>query len=80
MERSDAMTRRAALVGVGTTGLVLLGLNDAFAQFPPRVAANPQDKWVLVMGSRIVVITNDGRVFAHEITGNTVGTPFQLGT
>jgi hypothetical protein len=44
----------------------------------PAVAANPQDKWVLTMGNRILVITNDGRVFAHGITDNTIGVPFQL--
>ncbi len=42
------------------------------------VAANPQDRWVVVIGNRIIVITDDGRVFAHEITGNSIGTPFQL--
>jgi hypothetical protein len=31
----------------------------------PKVAANPRDKWVLAMGSRILVITADGSVFAH---------------
>jgi Domain of unknown function (DUF4185) len=42
------------------------------------VAANPQDKWVLVLGNRILVVTNEGDVFAHDVTGNTVGIPFQL--
>jgi hypothetical protein len=44
-----------------------------------RVAANPQDKWVLTMGNRILVIVNDGRVFVHDITGNIIGVAFQLG-
>ena len=44
----------------------------------PPVAANPNDKHVLVMGNRILVILNDGRVFVHDISGNTIGTPFQL--
>jgi hypothetical protein len=43
-----------------------------------HVAANPQDKRVLVMGNRIMVNTNDGGVFVHDITGNTIGAPFQL--
>lgn len=30
------------------------------------------------MGNRVLVITNDGNVFAHDITGNTIGIPFQL--
>jgi len=34
----------------------------------PSVAANPMDKWVLVVGDRILVITEDGKVYAHEIT------------
>src|SRR5262249_26051226 len=44
----------------------------------PKVAANPQDKWLLVMGNRLLVVTKDGRVFVHQVTGNTVGVPFQL--
>jgi len=32
----------------------------------PRVAANPQDKHALIVGSRILVITNDWSVFAHD--------------
>ena len=36
-------------------------------QLGSGVAANPQDKWVLTMGNRILVIVNDGRVFAHDI-------------
>jgi RecB family endonuclease NucS len=44
----------------------------------PKVAANPQDKWVLVMGNRILVVTQDGSVFAHEVSGNSIGVPFQL--
>jgi parallel beta-helix repeat protein len=44
----------------------------------PSVAAQPQDKWVLIMGNRIVVINSDGRVFTHDITGNTRGNVNQL--
>src|SRR5215208_2427381 len=35
---------------------------------PPRVAARPMDKWVLAHRDRILVITDDGKVYAHEIT------------
>lgn len=42
------------------------------------MAANSGDKWVLVMGGRVLVITDDGMVFAHDVTGN-VGVSFQLG-
>lgn len=47
-------------------------------QLGSGVAANPQDKWVLTMGNRILVIVNDGRVFAHDIVGNQVVAPFQI--
>jgi hypothetical protein len=47
-------------------------------QLGSGVAANPQDKWVLTMGNRILVIVNDGRVFAHDIVDNQVGAPFQI--
>ncbi|MEG4148325.1 hypothetical protein, partial [Microcoleus sp. Pol12B5] len=42
------------------------------------VAANPQDNHVLVMGNRILVITDDGSVFAHDINGSDVGKPYKL--
>ena len=41
---------------------------------PPRVAFNPEDKFVVVMGNRILVLNGPaGQVFAHEIAGNTIG-------
>jgi hypothetical protein len=43
-----------------------------------NVAANPQDKWVLIQNNRILVITKEGLVFAHDIIGNNIGIPFQL--
>ncbi|MEJ7739616.1 MAG: hypothetical protein WKF97_19500 [Chitinophagaceae bacterium] len=43
-----------------------------------RVGANAQDKWVLTMGNRIMVIVNDGRMFVHEIANNNIGRPFRL--
>jgi hypothetical protein len=51
----------------------------AFQLGGPNVAGNPQDKWVLVMGNRILVVTQEGDVFVHEVSGNTVGVPFRLG-
>ncbi|RUR83345.1 DUF1565 domain-containing protein [Chlorogloeopsis fritschii PCC 9212] len=42
------------------------------------VAVQPQDKLVLIIGNRIVVVTPDGRVFAHDISGNTMGNVNQL--
>jgi hypothetical protein len=36
------------------------------------VAAKPQDKWVLAAGNRLLVITEDGHVFAHPITADRV--------
>jgi hypothetical protein len=46
----------------------------------PAVAANPQDRFVVTVGKRILVVTDDRRVFAHEVVGNTVGFARQLGT
>src|SRR5262249_42303853 len=31
-----------------------------------------------VMGNRLLVVTDDGHIFSHEITGNTVGSPVAL--
>jgi hypothetical protein len=53
-------------------------IGDPFQLQGRNVATNPQDKWVLVMGNRILVITNDGSVFVHDIPGNSIGIPFQL--
>jgi hypothetical protein len=41
------------------------------------VAFNPQDRFVAVMGNRILVFAN-GAIFAHEINGNTIGPAFRL--
>jgi hypothetical protein len=30
------------------------------------------------MDNLMLVITKDGNVFAHDLTGNTIGIPFQL--
>jgi hypothetical protein len=44
------------------------------------VAANPQDRHVILAGGRILVITDDGSVFAHDLDfqGEKIGIPFQL--
>ncbi|HZH91885.1 MAG TPA: hypothetical protein VEX70_14860 [Pyrinomonadaceae bacterium] len=45
-----------------------------------RVAASTQDVWEpVVIGNRLLVITSNGKVFVHEITGNLIGVHFQLG-
>jgi hypothetical protein len=43
-----------------------------------KIAFNPQDRFVVVMGDRLLVITEDGSVFGHEVSGRDVGPPFQL--
>ncbi len=53
-------------------------LSEAIPYTGARVAANPKDRWVLTLANRILVITNDGSVFAHDIAGHTVGVPYQL--
>lgn len=45
---------------------------------PHRAAFNEQDRFVLAMGNRILVTVRDGRVIAHDITGTTIGAPFQM--
>jgi hypothetical protein len=42
-----------------------------------RVAANPQDKWVLG-GDHITVITSDGGVFVHMVNNQTIEAPYRL--
>ena len=49
----------------------------------PEECGNPPRSTVvyglsLVVGGPILVITNDGSVFAHDLVGNTVGLPFEL--
>jgi roadblock/LC7 domain-containing protein len=44
----------------------------------PRVAFNPQDKWVVTMGNRILVIVNNGGVFGHNLADTLIGPAFQL--
>ena len=47
-------------------------VEDAFQLAGPPVAANAQDKWVLISNSRIFVIIEDGSVFMHSLTGDAI--------
>lgn len=53
-------------------------INPTFPLTGPPVAFNPQDKWVVTMGNRILVIRNDGAVFGHDLLNTTIGPAFQL--
>jgi hypothetical protein len=64
--------------GKGVPGDSGVGLATFASGNPTRVAFNPQDKWVVTMGGRILVIVNGGGVFGHDIAGNTIGPAFQL--
>ncbi|MFF5369691.1 hypothetical protein, partial [Streptomyces sp. NPDC013187] len=45
-----------------------------------KVAFNGSvDRFVVTMGNRIIVITQNGGVFGHDINGNTVGPAFAFG-
>lgn len=58
----------------------LTNVDAAIQLSAPAVAASPQDRFVVTLGNRILVVTDDRRVFAHEVVGNTVGFARQLGT
>ena len=47
-------------------------VSNAVACPGPNVAVNPQDKHVLGIGRRIVVITDDGSVFSHDLISDRV--------
>lgn len=65
-----------SVVGYPVSNVV--GAAEAFTG--PAVGARPEDRWVLVVGSRIVVITKRGRVFAHELSVATksIGSAVEL--
>jgi hypothetical protein len=48
------------------------------------IGTNPRDKWVLAVRNRLLVVTHDGRVFAHTIvdnaTSHTISEPVELST
>ncbi len=43
-----------------------------------KIAFNPQDRFVVALGTRIAVITEDGSVFGHEMSGRHSGEAFRL--
>jgi hypothetical protein len=45
------------------------GIGPAFRYDGPPVAAQPVDHHLLIDGTKIYVITNDGRVFQHPTAG-----------
>lgn len=53
-------------------------VEDAFQLAGPPVAANAQDKWVLISNSRIYVITEDGSVFMHSLTADAISAAKRL--
>jgi hypothetical protein len=52
-------------------------VGNAFAFQGSPVAFNgDDDRFVVTMGHRIIVIRRDGNVWGHEVSGNVVGDPF----
>ncbi|MCU1238110.1 MAG: hypothetical protein JWP63_6077 [Candidatus Solibacter sp.] len=43
-----------------------------------KIAFNPQDRFVVTLGGRIVVTTQDGSVFGHDLSGHHAGDAFQF--
>ena len=43
-----------------------------------KVAFNPEDRFVVTMGNRILVVTQGGGVFGLDVSNNRVGNAFQL--
>ena len=39
------------------------------------VGVRPEDRWVVAQGSRVLVVTTDGRVVQHPVGSSSVGTP-----
>ncbi|WP_405419308.1 hypothetical protein [Streptomyces erythrochromogenes] len=57
-----------------------ISVGSAFALGGSKVAFNGAfDRFVVTMGNRIIVITENGGVFGHDVTGNTVGPAFAFG-
>ncbi|MFB6936105.1 CAP domain-containing protein, partial [Streptomyces chartreusis] len=54
-------------------------IGPAFAFGGSKAAFNPWDRFVVTMGNRIIVTTNDGAVWGHDVTGNTIGPAFAFG-
>jgi hypothetical protein len=45
---------------------------------PQRVAFKPGDRFVVAIGSRLVVTTKSGDVFGHDVSGYRIGDAFQF--
>jgi hypothetical protein len=66
---------------------VAFGLGDfesghIFPAFPfggAKVASNPQDRWLLALGNRLLVVTREGNVFAHDVVGRDIRPAFPFG-
>lgn len=43
-----------------------------------KIAYNPEDRFVVSIGSRIVVTTKSGDVFGHDVSGHQIGDAFQF--
>jgi hypothetical protein len=43
-----------------------------------KIAFNPQDRFVVALGNKIVVTTQDGSVFGHDVVGHRSGDAFQF--
>jgi hypothetical protein len=43
-----------------------------------KIAFNPEDRFVVAIGNRIVVTTKSGGVFGHDVSGHTSGEAFQF--
>jgi cytochrome c551/c552 len=55
-------------------------IGQAFKLGGSGVAFNgPRDRFVVTMGNRIIVTTQDGGVFGHDVSGNAVAPAFKLG-
>jgi hypothetical protein len=44
----------------------------------PKIGLNPEDRFVVAMGKRLVVIRQDGLVFGADIVGRTIQPVFQF--
>jgi hypothetical protein len=42
------------------------------------VVHNPGDQFVLTMGNRILVITNEAQVWGHDVIDTTIGQAFKF--
>jgi hypothetical protein len=43
-----------------------------------RVAFNPQDRFVVTIGNQLIVTTQNGDVFGHDVSGRDIGPPFKF--